>query len=434
MSSVCTMQHEVDYNKNLRLNATQYKLKWNIYCHHCYQILNIFLYHCPKCKLFTYCDEKCFQSNWRYHGYTCAIVTNDQQQKIAKLPSQICMKKIKQTLFKPSSKLVYYLKRIHYILKQGESDDTGDIGMDLHTSQRIHSHSKESLIKYINILWSCYGMAEFVLNVPIIRYFRCKLYSEYGFPPEYSKLEDNWDELHDKIGETNDSYELTFFVVNFLCNAITTQGTQMRPGASCWDHYQSEFLSINDVPMFNVVCKRIFEIWSDIHVIEDCGDALAPIINVIETFVSTYGENKYKMNKIIGCDFKYLILNTTIFDSCINEMLSAHNKRAATSVLEYIVKNINYDILWLNDKRIASYYILLISHGIDSAKSYIDYEESSKINFNFNNLHQRQIELLRTCADKIIFQNDKYNKQKQLLFVTKYILLYHGRLRRPESV
>eukprot|EP01084_Bolivina_argentea_P081762 148043_1 len=442
-------QNHIDFNKNLKLNATQYNLQDNIYCHNCYQILTNKciddIFKCVRCKLLTYCNVKCFRSNWKYHQYTCEIVTVDKQREIAKLPSKKCVEKFKQTFRNPTSKLVYYLKRILYILQNGddhESDSSqhmssSDIGMELHTSQRIHMFNKHSLVQYINILWGCYGIAEFVLNVPLIKHFRRKVYSEYGFPPNYSKLSDKYDELHDKLSyeSNNDTYELSYFVVNFLCNTITTQGTQMRSASSNWDHYQSEFLSINDVPMFNVVCKRILEIWSDIHVIQDCGDSLAPILNVIETFVNVYGQSKHKMKKVIGCDFEYIILNTTIFDSCINEMLTAANKRAATCVLEYIVTNINYNMLWSNDKRIASYYVLLINYAIRASESYIEDDESNRI--NFNNLYNRQLELLRICMDKIMFGNDiKCNKQKQkhLMFVTKYILLYHGRLRKPESV
>eukprot|EP01084_Bolivina_argentea_P044209 81387_1 len=433
---------DIDYNKHSQLNRTQYKLKQQNYCYNCYKIITHFVpYKCIKCKLVTYCSKQCRILNKRYHSYSCSTIDSFKIKRIANMSSQKCMEKIEENMKHPTWKITFYLKRILFILKFGERKlrnqptlSINDIALKLHTASRMYNAQKHLWIRYINVFWSCYGIPEFLLNTPFIRHNRINIYKKYNFPPNYLKLNDltyfEYRQLCHLNSNDKDIYSLAFFVANMLCNTITDESTKpmhTAPSSSCWVFVKSNFLSINQVPMFNVVVKRMIDMYSDIHVVEDCGDSFCSFSNVIENlFVHNVGFDIYTL---LGFNLDYMLLNTTFMDCIVNKMKSEFNKRAATNLFKYVVRNIDAQTLWKKDKYISTYYVLLLRHFIKNPAAYqsevYDYTKENEYN---NELTKQQLKFARICITKMIPKN--YNIQ----YISKWVLLHHYQQPRDDSI
>eukprot|EP01083_Nonionella_stella_P286011 973442_1 len=428
------------------LNTTQYQLRPQQYCYHCYKIITgLKRKTCTKCRLAPYCTKQCRKSNWKYHSYSCAKINRSELLHIANASSMECMDAIEDNMRHPTATLSLYLQRIHFILMHGASGEQltrNDIGLELHALTRIYGATKALWLSYINVLWSCYGMPEFLLNTPMIRRKRYDLYQEYGFPPDYtqlsSELQTQWDSFYEfreeNVNTNSGIHQLAFFIANMLGNTILNEGcirAIRAPASSVWVFHRdrTQFQSLQAVRMRDLVCKRLVEIWSDIHVSDDCGDALGSISNVMEHWFNVKNR-KEVIYDIIGCDFEYMVMNTTFIDCCVSDMKMGCNKRASTSVFEYIVEHITDTMLW-KDKYIATYYILLMFDTMYEIRGTISELESDK---NSAAIREKQVKLTRKCFTKILPRQFAYDKVYQLEYVSKCILLYHYQQPRSDTV
>ena len=225
-----------------------------------------------------------------------------------------------------------------------------------------------------------------------------------------------YDSIHRGFGDVNPVYEFAFYAVNILCRSITDQSSRAANVAACWDCYDAK-LVFNK--MFSVVANKLLSIYGNVHLTScDCGDALAPVPNVINKLM----ELSLHRRLVLSIDMNEVLTRSSIIASCIDEMQSAHNKRGATNLFVRITRHLSHSLVWnVGGAKFGSYLILLFDYGLqrisDDDEDHLDLQDS-------------QINALRMAMNIILFGDDfsetcVEERKMMLRSHARRILLYH---------
>eukprot|EP01083_Nonionella_stella_P288568 981941_1 len=385
----------------------------NYHCYHCFQIQSGISLRCSGCQSAHYCNKSCQRAHWKYHKSSCKWHSQSEIKDIENMKASECIQILQSEHRSSQFDLsALCLKRILKILSNWDQLNQdiadvsdGDIGMELHTITRIFSLPHDSSVEYYHMLWAVPGMVEILLNTSLERKQRSDLL---------------YDSVNGIYGDVIPGYQFSFYVVNILCRTITNQSSLGGNCASCWDCYDADLVFNN---MFTAISNRLLSLYGNVHLTaNDCGDAFAPIPNVVQKLLTLPIYKRLSLK----IDINDFIINTSLIDACLNDMFEASNKRGATNVFEAIVEHLDYDLIWkTNGKRFGSYLILLLNHWMEQMQHNDD---------DYLNLQNKQTKLLNKCMNIVLFGRNykemykKCNvkrKNKLLQSYSKAILLYH---------
>ena len=249
---------------------------------------NIKWFQCSKCKVMKYCSREHQRKNWKYHKYGCFVYNDNnviQSKQLIKdkyLMSKI-MKDFKECIDHKrfSVNIVNYLERINrqlneyigqpfdVLFKNKLYSDCYDFGI-IKISDGLTEISKIIEKEYsdsdIIKLWSIPGFNQYMLNVPLL----CQE-SINGIKGGNNEI--NYKNL--------DLCEMSNFTLNVLLITIHN-GKTFRV----------------KLPMFEMVCIRLFELIQSKHFINDCFQLMDKLLNVLIKLMPLIKDDELELKTI----------------------------------------------------------------------------------------------------------------------------------------
>lgn len=120
---------------------------------------------CGGCRHAYYSSKEAQAQHWKFHKKVCSP---PNVQAVGEMNAEACVRALKvQLMGAPTSDTAAIIHRLGFLLVQGEVEDAGEVGLQIHSLTRVFIPNPDALEAYYFQLWAVPGMVQVLLASPL---------------------------------------------------------------------------------------------------------------------------------------------------------------------------------------------------------------------------------------------------------------------------